>query len=532
SSIAFFSEHAISALCEKLGHEKLKHLINTLEADGQRRLQAAIQSDEPVNDLQEPSLELQMQYVRSYFEQISPIYPFLDQDHFEQKAFSLQDNSLDPLHKPWLALYYAILSLGCLYHEGGSFNSGKGLAWRYFQISFSYFADVLISKPSLLKAQAIFALNYSSLQLETLCVTEAARAVITLGLHKKTLDLESDIEGRRTFWVVYCIEKEYAFNSTLASFISDGDIGCPLPSAQHSLLEGFDWLHCWAWFSRILSRTYDTLFSITATLNTEDDYLSYLACINHDLNAWRQSVPEIFRPEVPIRQHRMRHPVMKELALRSHLAYYNLRICLSRLTIHVTHDKGSQRRSEAKRDLMLAARSIVELMQFCALEPYSPVWNIGCMPLVAMFILFDFVVQNPSHHETRTNISYLDIVAAHFARLDLASQGAIRGLTVAEFAAVAKQFVNERVGNREEEIYPPAVGLSTRILPRPSPGGQEIAGADVNENANEQNFSFDENFSGSIVDDALEFPEESNSLYMTLQHPGFDMADIFGQTFL
>ncbi|EUC42106.1 hypothetical protein COCMIDRAFT_39814 [Bipolaris oryzae ATCC 44560] len=47
------------------------------------------------------------------------------------------------------------------------------------------------------------------------------------------------------------------------------------------------------------------------------------------------------------------------------------------------------------------------------------------MPMVAMFILFDFVVENPLHAETRGNLSYFNIVAAHYARLDLLVQGTI-----------------------------------------------------------------------------------------------------------
>lgn len=40
---------------------------------------------------------------------------------------------------------------------------------------------------------------------------------MTLGLHKRNLDRGPYQEGRRIFWVVYCLEKEYAFNSSSAS---------------------------------------------------------------------------------------------------------------------------------------------------------------------------------------------------------------------------------------------------------------------------------------------------------------------------
>ncbi|KAH7313297.1 hypothetical protein B0I35DRAFT_269601 [Stachybotrys elegans] len=79
-------------------------------------------------------------------------------------------------------------------------------------------------------AMAVFAPNYSSLQIETPCITEAARTVMTLGLHKGNLDHGPHQEGRRALWVVYCLEKEYAFNSSNASLISDMNISCPLPT--------------------------------------------------------------------------------------------------------------------------------------------------------------------------------------------------------------------------------------------------------------------------------------------------------------
>ena len=63
------------------------------------------------------------------------------------------------------------------------------------------------------------------------------------------------------------------------------------------------------------------------------------------------------------------------------------------------------------------------------------------MPMVAMFIIFDFIIKNPLHPETRTNLSFLDIVAAHFARLDLASEGTLHDTKVAEFTSIARLYV-------------------------------------------------------------------------------------------
>lgn len=61
--------------------------------------------------------------------------------------------------------------------------------------------------------------------------------------------------------------------------------------------------------------------------------------------------------------------------------------------------------------------------------------------MVAMFIIFDFVVHNPLHAETKKNLSYLDIIAAHYARLDLLAHGTIHDAKVAEFTSIARLYV-------------------------------------------------------------------------------------------
>jgi hypothetical protein len=89
----------------------------------------------------------------AYFEQVHPVYPFLDEAAFKEKVTSTRLEASDSTHKTWLALYHTILSIGCMYHDGGSFEPAKGLAWHYFRLAFRHFQDVLMCKATLLKAQ-------------------------------------------------------------------------------------------------------------------------------------------------------------------------------------------------------------------------------------------------------------------------------------------------------------------------------------------------------------------------------------------
>ncbi|PVH91671.1 hypothetical protein DM02DRAFT_663725 [Periconia macrospinosa] len=547
SSLAFFSDHAVDYLCLKLGHDRLKTLVNTLEAQMQARWEATSQPYGPPDDIDD-SPERRSQYIRSYFEQVHPIYPFLEQATFEGRASSTQLEASDPTHETWLALYHTVLSLGCMYHNGGSFEPAKGLAWHYFRLSFRHFQDVLMCKASLLKAQAmtamaVFALNYSSLQIETLCISEAARTIMTLGLHKRNLDHSPYQEGRRAFWVVYCLEKEYAFNSSNASLISDIDISCPLPTVLMTGPEEFAWLPRWARYSRILSKAYDSLFSVTATLNSAEECFLQMDRINDELQSWLSSIPDSLRPGSSLQQHRSRPLYMQEMALRIHFAYYNLKICISRMTLHLCPNEGSPRRSENTKCLLMTARSIIESTYMIAMNPFTPVWILGVMPMVAMFIVFDFVVHNPLHAETRKNLSYLDIVAAHYARLDLLAHGTIHDAKVAEFTSIARLYVEkmtEDQANTASDITTIA-GPSIRRGPPddslldvqrsdllPQYDFEQLSAPDTNDLMN----NMDE---GDISEmdrlSFLDFPAPSSSLYMTLPWSGYDIADFFSNNF-
>ena len=65
------------------------------------------------------------------------------------------------------------------------------------------------------------------------------------------------------------------------------------------------------------------------------------------------------------------------------------------------------------------------------------------MPLSALFILFDFVVHNPTHPETKSNLSLLGVAAGYFCRLEYASKGSLPSSLLSDFAAIARQYVDD-----------------------------------------------------------------------------------------
>lgn len=78
-------------------------------------------------------------------------------------------------------------------------------------------------------------------------------------------------------------------------------------------------------------------------------------------------------------------------------------------------------------------------------KPKADLWYsiLAVLPLAALFILFDFVVHNPTHPETRNNLALLDVAAGHFSLLDYKSEGFLPGSILTKFAHIARQFVKD-----------------------------------------------------------------------------------------
>ncbi|KAI8264866.1 hypothetical protein K4K58_011962 [Colletotrichum sp. SAR11_239] len=62
---------------------------------------------------------------------------------------------------------------------------------------------------------------------------------------------------------------------------------------------------------------------------------------------------------------------------------------------------------------------------------------------LALFVLFDIVVHDPRQPEVASNLALLDMAAGHFSRIEYASGGTLPGSLIAEFAKIARDYVNE-----------------------------------------------------------------------------------------
>lgn len=89
----------------------------------------------------------------AYFSHIHPVYPFLVQQSFEDKAFHPHLAQFLEDSLPFSALYHTVLALGCQYRGGGSFEPKRGTAWKLYEVALGSLSEILVLKESLLSVQ-------------------------------------------------------------------------------------------------------------------------------------------------------------------------------------------------------------------------------------------------------------------------------------------------------------------------------------------------------------------------------------------
>ncbi|KAJ6124366.1 hypothetical protein N7471_011683, partial [Penicillium samsonianum] len=395
-------------------------------------------------------------YIASYFEQVHPIYPFLQRHEFERKALDNRCSQFCEECAPFSALYHTVLALGCQRLGGETFQLGCSPSWKLFQVALGLFAEMITTKETLVHVQAmtamaIFARNSSGVQIERLLTTEAARIAQFIGINRAIYANEDMDLCRRAFWTIYVLEKTQTFACGRDSILIDSNIGTPVPQIPDAVFDGFDCFHALCRFSRVLSKAKDALFSISATLVPSSTILTTIDALNGELERWRKSIGKDFRPGNGFQQSGNLDSLSIRLKLMLSYQYYSAVIALARIKLNVASWESDPSKLQAEQVLLHASRSIVELTRYIDVETYTPMWLAAyhstrillSVPLSAIFILFDFVIHNPCHSETKNNIALLGIAAGYFCRLEFSSGGRLQTSLLSDLAQIARDYISD-----------------------------------------------------------------------------------------
>ncbi|KAK4242764.1 hypothetical protein C8A03DRAFT_28993 [Achaetomium macrosporum] len=430
-SLAFFSDSRLQFLRARLQTDKVNALVRRISGVIRGRLHPADHGAPGSFAGPKRSLEIfedvvaASTWIELYFRRVHPMYPFLDREWFEATARRTDLVVLLRRDKSLSALYHAVLALGCLHEGCGSFEPGKGRAWRLFSTSLALFPDLLALPDSLTALQAVTAMAvYSSgvscLSVERIILSEGARRAQSMAAGSNLAGAEL-VSFRKTFWMLYAMEKTACLFMGRNSAFIDLDIACPVPSVPESIFGELDWFLTSARHARLMSRALASLFSTGVAGRPKTYYLAAIDQLNDELERWRLSIPSDLAPGG--------HPG-------------RTRCCDPRPR---QHEGGlvSPDRQRASRELVMnTARSMLELTTLIDVEPYTPVWVIAGVPIMALFVLIDGVLQDPTHPETWKDLALIDIGGGYFSRLEYASGGSLPGSLITEFAHIAREYTN------------------------------------------------------------------------------------------
>lgn len=347
--------------------------------------------------------------ILAYFTRSHPLYPFLDRKAFEDALLAPTFSQELQHNKAWLALYNAVLALGCSLSGEGGYQPGRGKSWGLFSTSLSVFPDLLSLPDSILVLQALtamslYCLSISCMAIEHVVIQEAARRAQNLRSHK--LPESITFSYQKAFWTLYSVEKisSFHFGRTSVShekFLSafpgsayvrvtakrgtdrqqafaDHDISVPIPVVPEAIFGDYDWMLASARYGRLLSRAASSLFCAGVTGKTEEYFLEVMDQLERELEHWRMTTPVNGKPNDTFRINLIQTSLLRTATVWTSLMYNSFRLALCRARLYLAaRTRGlvsPSRQAESTSTMTEAARNVLELAAFIDVEPSTPFW--------------------------------------------------------------------------------------------------------------------------------------------------------------
>lgn len=488
--VTFFSDNKLLHLSKQLQNTKVDELLGQISSLVQSRLprhdtasakplQLATENRGIILSASEANF-----YLEAYFTRAHPIYPFLDRKAFEDTLLAPNCSQELQHNKAWLALYNAVLAMGCQLCGEGSYQPGKGKSWELFSTSMSVFTDLLSLPDSILVLQALtamslYSLSISCMAIEHVVIQEASRRAQSLRSHK--LSESSTLSYQKAFWILYSLEKISSFHFGRSSAFADHDISVPVPVVPEAIFGDYDWMLASARYGRLLSRASSTLFCAGVTGKTEEYFLEVIDQLEHELEDWRLTTPVNGKPNDTFRINLIETSLLRTASVWTHLMYHSFRLALCRARLYLAaRTRGlvsAASQADSTSIMSEAARNILELSAFIDVNPSTPFWFVAGIPVAALLVVFDVVISHPRHPETNTNLALLDVGGGHFSRIEYASSGWLPGSLLTQFSQIAREYVSKGKTNdsgSSSSVPPsrpqPEMVTSTSAAKVPQPG--------------------------------------------------------------
>ncbi|KIW30214.1 uncharacterized protein PV07_05973 [Cladophialophora immunda] len=397
----------------------------------------------------EPTVEAAQRYVKAYFE-FAAEAPFglMDQARFESRLQAHFAGALNDDDPAWFALRNTIYAAGARIElsRAGSYRHACEVAWTYFANALLVHTELLYFRTSLSSIQALAVMAYFTDSMGNPCLeymlsTVALRSACSKGLHRRPASSwnMSPYEQRyrnRLFWALYCLEKGASGCSGRPSMLMDEDINCEWPVAEPGS-NSVNETYC-----SILIRLAQMSSTVTRRLSNIDSSqqpqpAQDLASTVAELDAENRRLGELLQPYLSLDKPASLPTPDGELTVQQavyiRLYYYNITLDIhtilsnpwSRAAFNLRDHPASRLQMEKSvQTVATTARNAILASQYIHIDACTPLLLSFYGPLYALINLFIQILERIKHPslQTQSDLALMDIGAAHFSRVQFATE--------------------------------------------------------------------------------------------------------------
>ncbi|TVY54622.1 putative transcriptional regulatory protein [Lachnellula cervina] len=420
----------------------------------------------------EPDRETAYRYTKAYFEKtLESSFDIVIRSSFEARLnihFANDNASGQDDDAAWYALRNTVYAFGCRSELGktsysSTFKEAQAAGWKYFQNAMSRHTEMMYCRTGLMAVQAlvIMALYVEGAgcpALEYMLCSVAWRLAQSKGLHRQAGTAwgmgAQEIQHRNwIFWILYSYEKHIAHRSGRASAIDDDDISCHLPTTAPAGSSNNVGFCTYVIKHAQLSSQIGKRFSTVQAYRQSPESIVKTACeLDQKLREWRDSLPPSMHPGTIINSSEIPPNLDTVHVIYLHYAFFGSLISIhstvtypwsdmsgrnGNMALRNQVDISTQIVADASRNIILATKYINDI------HASTPLWLAFYYPVLGLINLFVHVLKHPTAPSALSDITLIDVVAGHFARLEFASSGELTFSFARELSGLARLAVKK-----------------------------------------------------------------------------------------
>ncbi|KAK5095932.1 hypothetical protein LTS08_007813 [Lithohypha guttulata] len=462
SCLSLCSQSGIEWVETRTGRSGFRRLAQSFTADITRRLilSSGI-STKRVPDLDQDTA---WKYTSAYFQHaLDASMGVVHQTTFESQLNAYLDGVSNDLDTAWHALRNAIYASGCRIYlsETRSFYEANRVAWTYFENALALYTETLLFKTSLTSVQALtayYSQNFGSPCLEYMLCNNALALAVGKGLHRRPTpgwNLTTNECSHRSclFWALYCLEKQIEKQSGRPSIINDDEVTCELPETPSSNMSfSMTYLTALVKLARFASIVNRRLSSVRVLRIGAHALVKLVTELDEQLNILKLDLePAIFLGK-PLNPNRLGPGISLQQAVYLYCFYYTTVLDIhntliypwSKTLLGLTPDRLL--RTQVNRSIEMVTRTCYTAMltlHYVHIDAATPVPLSFFTPIYVLTNLFICILQNPSHNRVPLALSLMDLGAAFFTRLHVASNSEVPMKFAKELTALARDTVQK-----------------------------------------------------------------------------------------